>query len=158
MQSSSKRTLSPEPDEPCKRKNKALCRGFIAQVTPNLLVEIAEDKKDSLGNIEYKMFKIRDVALNQLLVIYQQVSQSPVYFASKRHLDAYLKERTLRSMKTIDDQDVVGKNFRDWVESIGERHKWNSKFVEVNVESVDKLKESDLGKNLALGLSYLFEQ
>lgn len=128
-------------------------------VYKHLLVEQLEGKADDLGNHDFLLFKVRDLRLNQLLMVYKHLNgsyESP-FFTSKRQLKPYLTDYTLKQIGLMKANEITGKRFKEWALSMGEYYQWNSGFVSLNSDLVSHMEEAPLCKNLAAGISYLLK-
>jgi hypothetical protein len=128
-------------------------------VYEHLLVEQLEGKADDFGNHDFLLFKVRDLRLNRLLMVYKHLNgsyESP-FFTSKRQLKPYLTDYTLKQIGLMKANEITGKRFREWALSMGEHYQWNSGFVSLNSNLVSNMKEGPLCKNLAAGISYLLK-
>lgn len=160
----SKRPLdSPELKAKAFKKGKGLSYpAFKYQLESGVIVEREEGKQDDFNRFDYLLFKVRDLTLNQMLQVYQYLppsgsSGAPVLFVSKRHLETYFQGYALKVIRLIDDKGMIGKRFLEWADSCGEKYRWNSGFVTLDLALVSKMMSNELGASLALGLAYLLK-
>lgn len=149
--------MSPQQEKAFKKVKKSSYPAVSFQLDSDLFVEQEEGKCDDFGDFHYLAFKIRDLSFNRMLTVYKYL-EHPGYFVSKRHLEPYLSDYGMKHLALIDDNDLIGKRFRDWAESIGDKYRWNSGFAVVDSDLISKVMQCKLGSNLALGLSHLLKR
>lgn len=129
-------------------------------VNEHLLVEQLEGKADDFGNYDFLLFKVRDLKLNQLLMVYKDLNgsyESPL-FTCKRQLKTYLTDYSLKHIGLMKLNEMTrSRRFRQWASSMGENYQWNSGFLSLNSNLVSNMEEVPLCKNLATGVSYLLK-